>query len=331
MTTRRPTRTQQTRPQATSSVTDEPLVGRSAGIPLDLEWLRATHVNQSAVERRTAMIPSLRRTVKKELRAAWLLRAVTCLDLTSLSDDDTPASILRLCARARSPVRRDLLKAIDATRLEVKVAAVCVTQAFVPIAVKALKASGIPVAAVAGGFPTGFSPLPQKIAEIRAAIAAGASEIDVVINREHARTGHWATLNDEVRAFREAGGGTLMKVILGTGELATFGNVARASRVAMMAGADFLKTSSGKERVNATLPVGVVMTRMIRDYYGKTGYTVGFKPAGGIRTATAALEWLILMKEELGDRWLDPQLFRIGASVLLSDIERELEQLASGR
>src|SRR5213594_262348 len=304
--------------------------GRNPGVPLDLDWVRAVRVNRSAVERRAATIPT-RRTVKKEWQAAWLLRAVTLMDLTTLAGDDTPGRVRRLCAKARRPVREDLLQAMGAAQLPIRVGAVCVYHAFVETAVEALEGSGIPVAAVSAGFPAGLSPLPQRIEEIQASVAAGAREIDVVITRAHALAGDWEALYDEVCAFREACGGTLMKVILGTGDLATLANVARASQVAMMAGADFVKTSTGKETVNATLAVGVVMTRQIRDYHERTGYAVGFKPAGGIRSAKTALQWLVLMKEELGERWLRANLFRLGASALLTDIERQLEYFVTGR
>ena len=303
---------------------------RNAGIPLDLDLVRALRINRSAVERRAATLPA-RRTVKKEWQAAWLLRAISCMDLTTLQGDDTPTNVLRLCAKAQHPVRRDLLEALGVADLGITVGAVCVYHAFVPIAVQALAGSGIPVAAVSTGFPAGLNPLPQRIDEIKASAAAGADEIDVVITRAHALAGRWEALYDEIRAFREACGPALMKVILGTGDLATFANVARASQVAMMAGADFIKTSTGKEAVNATLPVGVVMARQIRDYRERTGCAVGFKPAGGIRKAKQALEWLILMKEELGDRWLRADLFRLGASALLTDIERQLEHFVTGR
>ena len=315
-------------PERVLRVVPEP--GRNPGTPLDLDLLLALRVNRSAVERRAATIPT-RRTVKREWQAAWLLRAITCIDLTTLQGDDTPTNVLRLCAKAKQPVRRDLLEALGVADLGIRVGAVCVYHAFVPVAVQALQDSGIPVAAVSTGFPAGLNPLPQRIAEIEASIAAGASEIDVVITRAHALAGDWDALYDEVRAFRAACGTTHMKVILGTGDLATLANVARASQVAMMAGADFIKTSTGKEAVNATLPVGVVMTRMIRDYHERTGHAVGFKPAGGIRSAKTALQWLILMKEELGDRWLKADRFRLGASSLLTDIERQLEHFVTGR
>jgi len=259
------------------------------------------------------------------------LRAITCMDLTTLQGDDTPTNVLRLCAKAKHPVRPDLLDALGARELGITVGAVCVYHAFVSIAVEALEGTGIPVAAVSTGFPAGLNPLPQRIEEIQASVGAGAREIDVVITRALALAGEWEALYDEIRSFREACGAAHMKVILGTGDLATLTNVARASQVAMMAGADFIKTSTGKETVNATLPVGVVMTRQIRDYHERTGHAVGFKPAGGIRKARQALEWLILMKEELGDRWLRADLFRLGASALLTDIERQLEHFVTGR
>src|SRR5438876_1266028 len=303
---------------------------RNPGTALDLDLVRALRVNRSAVERRAATIPT-RRTVKKEWQAAWLLRAITCMDLTTLQGDDTAGNVLRLCAKARQPVRRDLIEALGVADLGIRVGAVCVYHAFVSDAVRALEGAGIPVAAVSTGFPAGLNPLPQRVDEIRASVAAGAQEIDVVITRAHALAGDWEALYEEIRAFREACGPTHMKVILGTGDLATLVNVARASQVAMMAGADFIKTSTGKEPVNATLPVGVVMTRQIRDHHERTGHAVGFKPAGGIRKAKQALDWLILMKEELGDRWLRNDLFRLGASALLTDIERQLEHFVTGR
>ena len=299
-------------------------------MPLDLDVVRAIHVNRSAVERRAATLPT-RRTVKKEWQAAWLLRAITLMDLTTLSGDDTPGNVRRLCAKARNPLRQDLLEALGAEDLGITVGAVCVYHAMVPTAVEALDGSGIPVAAVSTGFPAGLSPVDQRIAEIRASVAAGAKEIDIVITRGHVLTGNWEALYEEVRSFREACGDAHMKSILATGELATLTNVARASVVAMQAGSDFIKTSTGKEGVNATLPFGIVMCRMIREFFEQTGHAVGFKPAGGIRTAKQALEYLFLMKEELGDRWLRPDLFRYGASSLLTDIERQLEHFVTGR
>ena len=305
-------------------------IERNPGMPLDLEAVRAVRVNRSAVERRAATMGT-RRTVKKQWQAAWLLRAITLMDLTTLSGDDTPGNVKRLCAKGRNPVRADLLEALGAGNLDVKVGAICVYHQLVPAAVEALEGSGIPVAAVSTGFPAGLSPVEQRIEEIRASVAAGAAEIDIVITRAHVLTGNYEALYEEVRQFREACGEAHMKAILATGELATLGNVARASVVAMQAGADFIKTSTGKESVNATLPFGLVMCRMIREYFEQTGYAVGFKPAGGIRTAKTALEFMYLMKEELGDRWLKADLFRFGASALLTDIERQLEHNITGR
>jgi len=305
-------------------------IERNPGIPLDLDWVYSTRINRSAVERRAATLVT-RRTVKKEWQAAWLLRAITCIDLTTLSGDDTPGNVIRLCAKARRPVRSDILKALGAERLGIKVAAVCVYHNMVPVAVEALEGSGIPVAAVSTGFPAGQISFEQKIEEIHRSVGAGANEIDIVISRAHVLTGNWQALYDEVKAFREACGEAHMKSILATGELATLRNVYQASIVCMMAGSDFIKTSTGKEATNATLPVSLVMVRAIREYYDRTGHRVGFKPAGGIRTAKQALDWLILMKEELGTEWQMPNLFRLGASSLLTDIERQLEYFVTGR
>jgi len=305
-------------------------IERNPGVPLDLDLVRSVRVNRSAVERRAATIPT-RRTVKKAWQAAWLLRAITLMDLTTLAGDDTPGNVRRLCAKARHPLRADLLESLGAASLGIEVAAVCVYHSLVATAVEALRGSDIPVAAVSAGFPAGLSPFEQRLAEIPASVAAGAKEIDIVITRAHVLTGDWRALYDEVRAFRAACGDAHLKAILATGELATLNNVARASIVAMQAGADFIKTSTGKEGVNATMPFALVMTRTIREYYEQTGYPIGFKPAGGIRTAKQALEYLYLMKEELGDRWLRADLFRFGASSLLTDVERQLEHHVTGR
>lgn len=301
---------------------------RNPGTPLDLSRVRDLYVDRSAAERRAAQLPA-RRTVKKEWQAAWLLRAVQTMDLTTLSGDDTPGTVRRLCAKARNPVKRETLAALGAP--EITVGAVCVYHEMVPHAVRALEGSGIPVAAVSAGFPHGLSSLRARLEEIRASVEAGAAEIDIVITRSHVLTGEWRALYDEIAAMREACGEAHLKTILGTGELGTLTNVARASEVAMMAGSDFIKTSTGKEPINATLPVGLAMVRRIRDYEDRTGFRVGFKPAGGIRTAKQSLDWLILMKEELGDPWVRPDLFRLGASSLLTDIERQLDHAVSGR
>jgi deoxyribose-phosphate aldolase len=299
-------------------------------IPLNLDWVDEIQVNTSAVERRAATI-SGRRSVKKEWQAAWLLRAISCMDLTTLSGDDSAERVKRLCAKARRPLQDHLVKALGIEELNLTTGAVCVYHAFVETAVKALEGSGIPVAAVSTGFPAGLSPLETRVEEIRRSVAAGASEIDIVITRAHVFNGEWNALYDEVAAFKEACGPAHMKAILGTGDLLTLRNVARASWVAMMAGSDFIKTSTGKEAVNATLPVSLVMVRAIREYAERTGMYVGYKPAGGIKTAKQSLDWLALMKDELGRPWLEPSLFRFGASSMLADIERQLEHFVTGR
>jgi deoxyribose-phosphate aldolase len=305
-------------------------IARNPGMPLDLSWVHAVRVNRSAVERRALTMPA-RRTVKREWQVAWLLKALTCIDLTTLSGDDTPGTVSRLCAKARNPLRGDLVTALGVERLALTVGAVCVYHNLVAVAVDALRGSKIPVAAVSTGFPAGQIPLAQKLAEIGASVDDGAAEIDIVVSRPHVLVGNWAALYDEVRRFRATCGNAHMKAILATGELANLKQVAQASLVCMMAGADFIKTSTGKEPVNATLPVGIIVVRAIRDYYNATGYRVGFKPAGGIRSAKISLDWLALMKEELGDRWMMPELFRLGASGLLTDIERQLEFFVTGR
>jgi deoxyribose-phosphate aldolase len=310
------------------------LNGRSlqsnSGMPLDLNWVQEVRVNTSAVERRV-QTQTARRTVKKEWQAAWLLRAISCMDLTTLSGDDTDDRVRRLCAKARQPIQQEIVHKLGIEQLGIKVGAVCVYHTFVETARTALEGSGIPVAAVSTGFPAGLSPLAERVAEIRRSVEAGANEIDVVITRAHVFGGRWQALYDEIAAFKQACGRSHMKVILGSGDLLTLRNVARASVVAMMAGADFIKTSTGKEATNATLPVSLVMVRAIREYAQQTGMAVGFKPAGGIRTAKQSLDWLALMKDELGLSWIRAELFRFGASGLLGDIERQLDHFATGR
>jgi deoxyribose-phosphate aldolase len=316
--------------QTETPTTHLPLVteARNPGLPLDLHWVRAVQANTSAIERRAATLPG-RRSVKKDYQAAWLLRAISCIDLTTLSGDDTAARVRRLCAKARQPVRADILAALGMG--PITTGAVCVYHDMIATAVEALKGSGIPVAAVSTGFPAGLSPFHLRVAEIGESVQAGAQEIDIVISRRHVLNGDWQALYDEMAQFRAACGPAHVKAILATGELGTLRNVARASLVCMMAGADFIKTSTGKESVNATLPVTLVMVRAIRDYYDRTGYRVGYKPAGGISKAKDALVYLALMKDELGDRWLQPDLFRFGASSLLGDIERQLEHYVTGQ
>ncbi len=302
----------------------------NAGVPLNLDWVREVRINSSAVERR-AQSQVARRTVKKEWQVAWLLRAITCMDLTTLSGDDTDERVRRLCAKGRQPIQEELEQKLGIEELQIKVAAICVYHTFVETALRALEGSGIHVAAVSTGFPAGLSPLAERVNEIRRSVEAGAHEIDVVITRAHVFGGRWQALYDEVAAFKQASGSAHMKVILGTGDLLTLRNVARASVVAMMAGADFIKTSTGKEPTNATLPVGLVMSRAIREYAQQTGMAVGFKPAGGIRTAKQSIDWLAMIKEELGPSWMRSEMFRFGASGLLGDIERQLEHQATGR
>ncbi|UWQ91568.1 deoxyribose-phosphate aldolase [Aliisedimentitalea scapharcae] len=315
--------------QTAEHTTHLPLVTepRNPGMALNLDWVRAVQANTSAVERRAATLPG-RRSVKKDYQAAWMLKAISCIDLTTLSGDDTVGRVRRLCAKARQPVRTDMLDALGMPGLTT--GAVCVYHDMITTAVDALRGSGIPVAAVSTGFPAGLSPFHLRVAEIEESVKAGAHEIDIVISRRHVLTGDWQALYDEMRAFRHACGDAHVKAILATGELGSLRNVARASLVCMMAGADFIKTSTGKESVNATLPVTLVMIRAIRDYFDRTGYRVGYKPAGGISKAKDAVVYLSLIKEELGDRWLQPDLFRFGASSLLGDIERQLEHHLTG-
>ncbi len=300
---------------------------RNPGMALDLDWVRSVQANTSAIERRAATLPG-RRTVKKAYQAAWLARAITCIDLTTLAGDDTPGRVRRLCAKARQPVRADILAALGLPPLTT--GAVCVYHEMVETAVAALDGSGIPVAAVSTGFPAGLSPYHLRVREIEDSVKAGAAEIDIVISRRHVLTGNWQALYDEMRGFRAACGPAHVKAILATGELGSLRNVARASMICMMAGADFIKTSTGKESINATLPVSLTMIRAIRAYEAATGIKIGYKPAGGISKAKDALVYLSLMKEELGNDWLRPDLFRFGASSLLGDIERQLEHHATG-
>ena len=307
-----------------------PESGRNPVATFDPDLIESVRVNRSAAERRVATLPG-RRTVKKEWQAGWLGKAVQCIDLTTLAGDDTPGRVRRICAKARQPVRQDLLDAMGIGELGITTGAVCVYHAMVETAVEALKGTNIPVAAVSAGFPAGLSPLPLRIKEVEASVVAGAREIDIVLNRSNVLTGNYRAVYDEVRAFREACGSAHLKTIIGAGDLGTLTNVGRASLACMMAGADFIKTSTGKEAVNATLPFALTMVRTIRTWRELTGYKVGFKPAGGISTAKDVLNYQFVMKEELGNDWLQPNLFRIGASSLLTDIERQLDHFVSGR
>ncbi len=306
-----------------------PVHRRNPGFPLDLDWVGRVRMNRSALERRAATLPA-RRSVKKEWQLAWLLKAITFIDLTTLNSDDTPGRVERLCAKARQPVRRELLEGLGVSDLAIRPGAVCVYHSFVGTAVAALEGTGIPVAAVSTAFPHGLAPLETKLKEIEASVWDGAEEIDIVIERQMVLNGDWQALYDQVKAFRKACGDAHIKTILGTGELATQTNVAKASLVCMLAGADFIKTSTGKEKVNANLVTSLAMIRMIRWFHEETGIEVGYKPAGGIASAKLALDYMALMKEELGTHWLQPHLFRFGASSLLTDIERQLEHGLTG-
>ena len=302
---------------------------RNPGMAFDADVIDSLRVNRSAAERRIASLPG-RRTVKKEWQAAWLLKAVACIDLTTLAGDDTPGRVHRLCAKARQPVRMDLLEAMGVGDLGLTTGAVCVYHTMIETAVKALGGTNIPVAAVSTGFPAGLTPLPLRLKEIEMSVAAGAREIDIVIDRSHVLTGNYRAVYDEMKAFRQACGEAHVKAIIGAGDLGTLTNVAKASMACMMAGADFIKTSTGKESVNATPGFALIMCRMIRAYDELTGYRVGFKPAGGISTTKDATLYQVVIKEELGRPWLEPELFRLGASSLLNDIERQLEHFVSG-
>lgn len=299
---------------------------RNEALALDLGWINHIHVNKAAAERRAASLAN-RRTQKKEYQAAWLLKAIGLIDLTTLSGDDTPGRVERLCMKAMRPLRADLLEALGVSNITT--GAVCVYHEMIKPAAAVLQGR-LPIAAVSTGFPAGLTSLETKLREIELSVAAGASEIDIVITRQHVLTGNWQTLYDEMLAYRKACGNAHVKAILATGELVTLENVAKASWVCMMAGADFIKTSTGKEPINATIPVSLTMVRAIREYHEQTGFKIGYKPAGGVSTAKAALQYLTLMKEELGNEWLEPHLFRIGASSLLTDIERQLEHHVTG-
>ncbi len=322
------TTTQHTTPTTTQSQLPQVAEPRNPGMALDLDWVMSAQANTSAIERRAKTLPG-RRSVKKDHQAAWLLKAITLIDLTTLAGDDTKGRVRRLCAKARQPVRQDILDALGMP--PITTGAVCVYHDMIEAAVEALQGSNIPVAAVSTGFPAGLSPLKTRLAEITESVQAGASEIDIVISRRHVLTGNWQALYEETQQMRAACGEAHMKAILATGELGSLRNVTRASLVTMMGGADFIKTSTGKESVNATLPVSLMMIRALRDYHDRTGYKIGYKPAGGISKAKDALTYLALLKDELGTRWMQPDLFRFGASSLLGDIERQLEHHTTGR
>jgi len=302
------------------------------GIPLDMSWVNSVHCIKPSIEKRAAELKT-RRCVKKQWQAAWLLRVTSCIDLTTLAGDDALANIERLAFKASRPIRPDILEKMEFPNITT--GAVCVYPNRVAEMKDALKRAGVPdlpLASVATGFPAGQTPLKLRLAEIEMAIEDGATEIDIVISRTAVMNGDWQTVYDEVKAMKKVCGPDVhMKTILAVGECGTYENVYKASLVSMMAGSDFIKTSTGKEGVNATLAVSLVMVRAIREYHQKTGMMVGFKPAGGIRTAKDALSFMCMMKEELGDQWLNANMFRIGASSLLTDCERQLYHWVYGR
>ena len=296
---------------------------------LDTSWIDNIKINLSAIERRTSTLIK-RRTVKKEFQVAWLLKAITLIDLTTLSGDDTFGKVDRLCKKALNPIANNILSKLEINEDAVKVGAVCVYHHLVSQAKNQLKGQ-LPIAAVSTGFPAGLSSFSTRKKEVVDSIKSGANEIDIVINRGFVIQNNWKKLYDEVKSFKLAANKTKIKAILGVGDLETMRNVAKASLVCMMAGADFIKTSTGKESINANLNNSLVMLRMIREFHEFSGKKIGFKPAGGISTAKSVLEFLILVMEELGEDWLNPNLLRIGASSLLIDIERQLYHHAFGR
>ncbi|MEK7118295.1 MAG: deoxyribose-phosphate aldolase [Patescibacteria group bacterium] len=299
-------------------------------LPFDLAFVNAMRVNVSAVLRRTQTLGA-RRTFKVESQVAAYLRAVQCLDLTTLSGADTPERVRRLCKKALTPVDPHILDQLGISSYPLTVGAVCVYDAMILTAVQALQGR-VPVAAVSTGFPAGQSLFYLKLREIEASVESGANEIDVVITRSLVHKGKWRELYDEIKAFRELCGAEVkMKTILGVGDLEELEKVAKAGAVAIMAGSDFIKTSTGFEPTNATLETGLVMARVIRHFRDSHAIKVGLKPAGGIRSAKDAMLWLTLMLEELGEEWTKPALFRIGASGLLIDIDRQLSHCATGR
>ena len=296
---------------------------------LDTDLVSNIRINLSAIERRTSTLTK-RRSVKKEYQAAWLLKAISLIDLTTLSGDDTAGKVERLCEKAKRPISLDLLHQLGLQQGDVQVGAVCVYHHLIKEAKKNLP-KNIPVAAVSTGFPAGLSSFKTRKLEITESIKNGADEIDIVINRGFVLQNNWKKLYEEVADFKKAAKNKHIKAILGVGDLETLRNVAKASMVCMMAGADFIKTSTGKESINANLNNSLVMLRMIREFHEFSGKKIGFKPAGGISTAKSVLEFLILVMEELGEDWLNPNLLRIGASSLLIDIERQLYHHVFGR
>ncbi|WP_229075719.1 deoxyribose-phosphate aldolase [Actinoplanes sp. DH11] len=297
----------------------------TATTPLGLSDLRSflrglPGVDKVGVESRAAALAT--RSVKASAKATAIDLAIRMVDLTTLEGADTPGKVRALCAKGMRPDPADPGCP--------PVAAICVYPAMVPVAAAALAGSGVRLASVATAFPSGQAPLEVKLADTRAAVAAGADEIDMVISRGAFLAGDYDRVFAEIVAVKEACGGAHLKVILETGELATYDNVRRASWLAMLAGADFIKTSTGKVAVNATLPITLVMLEAVRDFRERYGRQVGVKPAGGIRTTKDAIKYLVVINETAGDDWLDPDWFRFGASSLLNDLLMQRTKLTTG-
>jgi deoxyribose-phosphate aldolase len=278
-------------------------------------------VDQVGAEARAATLST--RSIKTTAKAWAIDLAITMIDLTTLEGQDTPGKVRALCAKALRPDPSDPTVP--------KVAAICVYPDMVPVAVEALGDSGVHVASVATAFPSGRASLPVKLTDTRDAVAAGADEIDMVIDRGAFLSGQYKRVFDEIVAVKEACGDAHLKVILETGELVTYDNVRRASWLAMLADGDFIKTSTGKIAPAATLPVTLVMLEAVRDFRAATGRQVGVKPAGGIRTTKDAIKYLVLVNETVGDDWLDPDWFRLGASSVLNDLLMQRTKIATGR
>ncbi len=297
-----------------------PALPRGFELPLEPRLPRIGSVDQVAVEERAASLA--RRSIKKESKLWALDLAVRMMDLTTLEGADTPGKAAALCSKAARPDPVD--------RTVPPVAAVCVYPNLVPYAKERLQGTGVKVASVATGFPSGQYPTELKVADVRAAVELGADEIDMVIDRGAFLSGRYAKVYDEIVRVKEACGETHLKVILETGELGTYDNVRRASLLAMAAGADFIKTSTGKISPAATLPVSLVMLEAIRDVHDETGRKIGFKPAGGIRASKQAIQHLVLVHETLGPDWLTPDLHRFGASSLLNDVLMQIRKEKTG-
>jgi deoxyribose-phosphate aldolase len=297
-----------------------PVLPRGFELPLEPRLPRIGSVDQVAVEERAATLG--KRSIKREAKLWALDLAIRTIDLTTLEGSDTPGKVAAMCSKAVRPDPVD--PSIPS------VAAVCVYPNLVPVAVERLRGSGVKVASVATAFPSGQAPLDVKLAEVRDVVEMGADEVDMVIDRGAFLSGRYAKVYDEIVRVKEASGNAHLKVILETGELGTYDNVRRASLLAMAAGADFIKTSTGKLPSAATLPVALVMLEAIRDVHEETGRMVGMKPAGGIRNAKQAVQHLVLVHETVGPEWLTPDLYRLGASSLLNDVLLQIRKERTG-